>query len=179
MSYALITTAFSSGEDGFFTTTIGGAGTITPAVADGAVTASANVLAYTGDTSATGYDARTFSVTASGTYSFLSTGTFDTFIDLYSSFDPLNPGTAILAENDDYFGVGNSAFIADLVAGVNYTFVTAGYFSSDRGLFSNAITGPGAIVSAPTAVPEPEVVGLMMIGLAGLGATRRRSRATA
>ena len=194
--YTLVTTGFANGDAGFASTTIGGSGAITPTTAATAVAGSPNVLTFTGSTTASttydrlvedlstvstvgdrvAYQTFRFRVTTTGAYSFLTTGDFDTFDFLYASFDPSAPLSNAKSGDDDMFGVGTSGFMADLIAGVDYTFVTTGFGNGDFGFFSNTIGGPGAIVAAAVAVPEPEILALLTIGAGAMGWRTRRRR---
>lgn len=200
VSYTLVTTGFANTDAGFSSTTIGGVGAITPAAPAVTVVASPNVVTITGNTTGAptydrlvedlsqpstvgdqvAYKTFRFHVTASGDYSFFTTGDFDTFDFLYSSFDPSAPSSGALVGSDDLFGIGTSGFLASLIAGVDYTLVTTGFANSDFGFFSTTIGGPGAIVAAAAvAVPEPEVLALLTMGAGALGfATRRRKVVT-
>ena len=197
VNYSLVTTGFANTDAGFSSTTIGGAGAITPATASVATATSPNVLTITGDTtggptydrpiedlsgtSGVGTDVayRTFKfhVTASGDYSFFTTGDYDTFDFLYASFDPSAPLANAILANDDLFGIGTSGFLASLLAGVDYTLVTTGFGNGDFGFFSSTIGGPGAIVAAAAVtVPEPEVLALLMVGAGAMGLRMRRRK---
>jgi hypothetical protein len=126
-----------------------------------------------------------FTVGSVGTYAFLATGDFDTFLSLYAgAFDPTDALTNFVTGNDDAFSLSTFDFItdvsslgADLVPGVIYTLVTSAFASDESGLFSESITGPGAITLIGAAVvPEPDVLALMMGGLAVAGYVARRRR---
>ena len=121
---------------------------------------------------AVSYNAYTFTVSASGTYTFTTTApTFDSFALLYSpSFNSASSLTNALTANDDLFGIGEaSGFAYSLTANTTYVYVTTGYANTNSGAFTNVIGGPGNI----TAVPEPETVLMMAIGLGALGFGRR------
>lgn len=121
------------------------------------------------------YQTLAFSVTASGSYDFLSaaTGAWDNFTFLYGpSFNPATPLVNGLGSNDDFPGIGTSGFSAALTAGASYVFVTTGFANTDFGAYANSITGPGTV----NVVPEPGTYGLMALGLALVGFAARRSR---
>lgn len=121
------------------------------------------------------YQTLAFSVTASGSYDFLSstTGGWDNFTFLYGpSFNPASALVNGLAGNDDFGGLTSSGFTAALTAGASYVFVTTGFANTDFGAYSNSITGPGTV----NVVPEPGSYGLMALGLALVGFAARRSR---
>lgn len=199
VNYTLVTTGFESTDFGAFSTTIGGAGTITAAAPAAPAAAMPGISTYTGDTTSgstfnralegfsglsvvgTGvrYDSHRFRVDASGSYTFLSTAAFDNFVFLYApSLDPTNALAAGQAADDDLLGLTTAGFAFDLVAGVDYEFVTTGFENSDFGAFSNTIAGPGAIIMSTTAVPESQTYALMLMGLAALGIARRRFQAS-
>ena len=201
VNYTVVTTGFDPTAFGVFSTTIGGAGAITPAVAEGPTATSPLIYTRTGDTtggptytravedltalSVVGagvhYDTFRFRVTASGSYSFLTTGDFDTFDFLYSpSFNPASALTNATTANDDLLSFGTSGFLASLVAGVDYTFVTTGFDPNAFGFFSSTIGGPGSIIPiVAAAVPEPATAALLMLGLGAAGFSTRRRKAVA
>lgn len=115
------------------------------------------------------YDVYPITVSVAGDYSFLTTGAFDTFTFLYTTFNPASPLAGGIVGNDDLVGVGTSGFTALLEANTTYTLVVTGYLSSDFGAHSTTIGGPGAI----SAVPEPAQYALLAMGL-GVVALRRR-----
>ena len=119
-----------------------------------------------------------FSVSTSGSYTFVSTvtGAWDNFLFLYGpSFNPAAPLINGLIGNDDLAGViGSSGFTFALTAGASYVAVTTGFEGGvDFGAYANSITGPGAV----NVVPEPGTYGLMALGLAIVGFAARRTRA--
>jgi hypothetical protein len=126
--------------------------------------------------SAVNYQTLSFSVTASGSYSFVSdaTGGWDNFLFLYGpTFNPAAALTNGLIANDDSSGIGHSGFTFSLTAGASYVVVTTGFETGvDFGAYANSITGPGSV----TVVPEPGTYGLMALGLAMVGFAARRSK---
>lgn len=124
------------------------------------------------------YDALSFTVTASGSYTFLSVADgWDNFTFLYSpSFDPTHPLLNGKIGNDDQGGIGRSGFSYTLTAGTAYVLVTTGFEGGvDFGSYTNTITGAGSVLT----VPEPATYGLMALGLALVGGLARRRHAQA
>lgn len=122
------------------------------------------------------YDVWTFSAAVSGTYTFLTSGSFDTFALLYAT--PFSPAASLLhalVANDDLaltpFTV--SGFQFDLVAGTRYAYVLTGFDNDEFGTFSSSITEPAVVAS----VPEPGAWALMVLGMAAVSALRRRRSA--
>ena len=92
---------------------------------------------------AVAYNTFGFTVTTSGTYTFLSTGAFDNFTFLYEdSFDPNSPLTHAVIGSDDLLGLTTSGFAANLTAGTHYVFVTTGFGNSDFGAFGDTMADP-------------------------------------
>jgi len=123
------------------------------------------------------YQTLEFTVTASGSYNFLSaaSGGWDNFLFLYGpSFNPASPLVNGLVGNDDFGGsIGTSGFSFTLTAGSTYVAVTTGFEGGlDFGAYANSITGPGDV----NVVPEPGTYGLMALGLAVVGFAARRSQ---
>lgn len=127
--------------------------------------------------SSVNYQTLEFTVTATGSYDFVSTATggWDNFLFLYGpSFNPATPLVNGLIGNDDFPGIGTSGFSFSLTAGSSYIVVTTGFETGlDFGAYANSITGPGNV----NVVPEPGTYGLMALGLAVVGFAARRSRA--
>lgn len=133
-----------------------------------------NFSALSGVGIANPYEVTPIAVSASGSYTFVTTsGGHDAFTFLYSSFDPANATANGIAANDDLLGLTTSGFTATLVAGVSYFFVSTGFDPSDFGSYSTTIGGPGLAA----VVPEPASYALMLAGVAGLAAWARRRRA--
>ena len=123
------------------------------------------------------YHVENFTVSQTGTYSLSAVagdpGSFDTFIHLYSLFNPALPLSGFIAGNDDAFAnadLGSALNNITLTAGNNYAFVITGFGNSDFGGFTASIVGPGSI--AP--VPEPSFYALLGCGAAGLLIAGRR-----
>jgi hypothetical protein len=196
--YYFVTTGFGSADFGSFSSTIGGPGTIsaTPVVV-GSPDPN-NIFTFTGDTtggltfnrpledlsglSAVGtdvsYQAYPFTVDASGVYTFMTTGEYDTFVFVYdSALNPATPLANALQGSDDLLGAPftTSGLVQALTANTNYVYVTTGFGNSDAGLFSTTIAGPGAIVAPAThAAPEPGTLALLALTLAAFGFSRRK-----
>lgn len=124
------------------------------------------------------YSVLTFTVTAAGSYTFLSNSTttaYDNFILLYQGvFNPALPLVNILALNDDLGNTSTSGFNFALTTGTTYQFVTTGFDNLDFGSYTTTITGPGDVLVAG-AIPEPASYLLMAAGLVGVGVVARRS----
>lgn len=96
------------------------------------------------------YHVQPFTVTANGTYSVTSAQTFDGYIQVYASeFDPAPTRQTLncVAGNDDGAdGVGTSEVLAlPLAAGTQYFAVTSGFRASEKGTFTNTISGTGFV----------------------------------
>ena len=125
------------------------------------------------------YDPFTFTVSASGSYSFLDASTYDNFLILYSgTFNPATPLANALVANDDLAGVGNAGFTAALAAGTTYIAVATAFNNANSGAYTLTITGPGDVIAPGAgAVPEPASWALMIAGFGLLGGTMRARRA--
>lgn len=125
------------------------------------------------------YNVFGFSVSTSGDYTFLTTGSYDTFTFLYGSpFNPASPLSNGLHGNDDLLPAPftTSGFAASLTAGSSYSYVTTGFAANNFGAYSTTIGGPGSVIPA---VPEPATWALLLsgLGIVGFAAARRRSSA--
>jgi hypothetical protein len=204
-TYTYVTTSFLGGQSGAFANAITGPGAITTVAAPTPAAGGPRLVTVAGSTvgaptynratddvppalsgagSAVGFKTVQFTVGSAGTYDFVATGDFDTFLSLYAgAFDPNNALTNFVIDNDDAFNDTDfltdvSSFGVDLVPGVVYTLVTSAFSDGEAGLFSDAITGPGAIslIGAAAVVPEPDVLALLLGGVAVAGLTARRRR---
>jgi PEP-CTERM motif len=126
------------------------------------------------------YKATPFTVSASGSYTFLLTtvGTYDPFLLLYgTAFNAATPLTNLLALNDD-FSSGNfnqSGFTFALLAGTSYFAIATGFDNTDFGDYTLAINGPGT-VNVGGAVPEPTTWAMLLAGFGIVGGALRRRR---
>ncbi len=141
------------------------------------------------------YSVLQFTVSAGGSYSFLSVSTepvaafYDPFLVLYSGgFNPTSPLAGFVVANEDLNGSRvQSGFTTTLAINTSYFLVTTGSVGApgvaffDAGAFRNTISGPGIITAGPGAdpIPEPTTMLLLGTGLVGIGAVvRKRRRAT-
>lgn len=168
---------------------------IAAAAALAAASAHADITTYTGNTigaatfnrpledlsglsgigTAVRYVAVPITVSVSGTYSFVTTGLFDTFALLYSpSFNATSPlANSLIANDETVEGTFNvSGFAETLTAGSTYFHVVTGFANDEAGAFSTTIGGPGVI----TVVPEISTYAMMGLGLLALGGLARRRR---
>jgi hypothetical protein len=120
------------------------------------------------------YSLFTFTVSAPGDYTFVTTTvTYDPFVFLYSpSFAPASPLTNALIGNDDLLGFTTSGFSWTLAAGTSYTFVNTGFANTDFGVFSTTIGGPGNVI--PAVIPEPSPYAMLALGVVAIGLVRQR-----
>ncbi len=137
---------------------------------------------------AVSYTVTAFTVTTSGSYSFLMTGltpvNWDTYLGLHSTaFNAATPLVNAIVYNDDFPSIGLSGFTAALTAGTSYFAIATGFANTDSGRYSLEINGPGTVVIGGVgqgAVPETSTWGMLIAGFGIVGAAmRRRLRATA
>jgi hypothetical protein len=139
------------------------------------------------------YDVFAFTADTTTTVNIRSAPTapeYDNFLFLYQgSFNPATPLLNAVIANDDVNGMGvDAAFTAQLTAGTLYLVVTTGFDNGDAGRFQNTITPragsvhDSAVLPEPgslndlAVVPEPASLSLLGLGLATMGARRRRQR---
>ena len=116
------------------------------------------------------YDTFSFSVGSAGSYSFLTTATFDSFVVLYeSAFNPAAPLSNARVANDDLVSTSTSGLSFNLATGVQYHYVVTSFLNGDAGSYSTTIGGPGSVVP----VPEPAAYAMLLVGLAVVGLARR------
>ena len=134
------------------------------------------------------YQVTPFTVSASGSYTFLMTAIlpagWDTYLGLHSTaFLPASALTNAIVYNDDFPSIGLSGFSANLLVGVSYFAVASGFENTDVGTYSLAINGPGNVNvggGGQGAVPEPTTWAMLLAGFGIVGsALRRRRRASA
>ena len=158
--YYLVTSSYTNGVTGSFTTDVSSA----PVLGSTVFTASGTTAPASGSpvfnrplangnsapTSLSGvgtsvyYQAQTFTVTTSGTYRFLSTcvspTAWDNYVFLYKdSFTPATPLVNCLIGNDGTTA-SSAGFDYALTAGTTYYFVTAAYGNGVTGTFTNTIS---------------------------------------
>jgi len=123
------------------------------------------------------YFAQSFRVSLAGAYDFsILAANFDTYIAIYTAFDPTHGAANVLAVNDDASSsvVGPSGLAGvTLNANTTYTFVITGFDNESFGAGSAVLSGLGAI----TAVPEPHETAILLAAgaVALIGLRRRRS----
>ncbi len=121
------------------------------------------------------YDVQPFYVSASGEYTFEQrSGDVDSFLLVYTAFDPLAPLTGLVGLDDDSGDVtGDSLLPVNLVAGTQYYFVNTSYDNDEVGDYD--LWGPGTIPGVVSLGLLPEPSTLLFAGVAGvLGLARRR-----
>ncbi|CAF5047242.1 unnamed protein product [Rotaria magnacalcarata] len=105
------------------------------------------------------YEAIEIIVYITGTYSFTSTSSIDTFGYLYTGeFNPSNQNLNMLAYNDDYSGSNQFTLIADLEAGVSYTLVVTTFGSNVMGAFTIIVRGPTYVDFFPRNITDTTMI---------------------
>ncbi len=96
---------------------------------------------------ATHYTTHTFTVGATGNYTFTLCGDFDAYLHIYqSSFNPAFPATNfIVADDDNALCTGGSEATVNLTAGVEYVFVSTGFANNNIGTYTVTFTGAGPV----------------------------------
>lgn len=162
------------------TASVSGAASAAPVILSGTTTGAPSYnrpLSTTGLSSVgtnVGYRSFAFTVNTAGTYTFDAFSSFDNVLSLYTgAFNPASPLTNISAYNDDTNGL-NARISSSLLAGTAYNIVFASYENADRGAFTITANGPGT-VSQTGAVPEPATWAMLILGMAAIGYSMRRS----
>jgi len=190
-AYTLVTTGFSNSDAGKFSASIGGAGAITPVSGVPGPSPAPEILSIFGSTAggptfnrpledlsglssagmAVPYSLLSFAVGVTGTYTFLLTSEFDSFLALYDGFSAGAPTSHLLFAKDDLNNGFTSGFEFSLQSGKQYQLVTTGFSNSDFGAYGLAVLGAGTVA----AVPEPPVILLMLGGMLALCGRRLRA----
>jgi hypothetical protein len=105
------------------------------------------------------YDAISFQVTTTGSYTFTNTAPFDGFGVFYqTSFSPASPLTNALDADDDTNG-NDPVHVVTLTAGVTYILVTTSFYNGDTGSYTWTVSGPGSLAPIAPTTGEPVVAG--------------------
>jgi len=146
--------------------------TVAPLTSSYASTLSSNSSTFTrsGSTGTFYFEAIQVSITTPGTYTFQSGSTMDDFGYLYqTSFNPSNPGSNVIASDDDSGGSYNFRFTATLQTTTTYILVITTYSSGATGSISVTVGGParatltrlsigsGSTVAITTTVPTSTI----------------------
>lgn len=124
----------------------------------------------------------TFTVSTTGTYTFLETGGTigDTVVGIYdSTFTSADLSTGWLTGDDDFLWEFGGGLNVSLTSGESYTIVTSPFlgmpFVDPLGTINWQVSGPDGATLTP--VPEPEMVAMVSaVGLFGVAVWRRLSR---
>jgi len=96
------------------------------------------------------YESIRIMVNTTGIYTFTSVGTVDAYGYLYvSNFDPLNPSTNLITEDDQSDFDNQFRFSVFLDAGVPYILVYTTYVHDTMGSFSIIASGPDNVYFIP------------------------------
>ena len=106
-------------------------------------------VALSSTATAVPYEAKSFTVSVTGSYTLTSTATspanWDNYLFLYANvFNAATPLSNVLIGNDDDPSAGVSGFSIILQAGTLYYAVNTGYSNSSAGAYSMFISGPGS-----------------------------------